>query len=163
MIVPMNISPISNVITDTTRSAVPGSVKKTNPAESTVMVIAMRNQARPTSGFIMIHQVAGDITAPLCPLERRHDFFADFSQKEGTARMERATGWQLQETRHVGTPQLDSLFVTSRIRVRFGDSGQQYLGVWMLRMAYDLPRRTHFYQATQIHHTNASLPGEIFC
>ncbi len=90
IIVAMNRSPMINVITDTTRSAVPGLVKKTSTADTKVMVVAMRNHARPTSGFMRIHQVTSDVTAPFCSLKWRHNFFADFSQKEGTARMERA-------------------------------------------------------------------------
>ena len=52
------------MITDTTRSAVPDSVKYTSTADTKVIVVAIRNQARPRSGFMRLHQVTGHITTP---------------------------------------------------------------------------------------------------
>jgi len=44
---PLNSKPMSKVISDTTRSAVTGSVKYTNIPDTTMIVMAIRNQARP--------------------------------------------------------------------------------------------------------------------
>ena len=94
--VTMNNRPINSVITDTTRSALPGSVKYTSTAETTVIMVAMRNQARPASGFIGVHQVTGCITAPFTSLEQRYNFFTHLAGKDWTAGMERAARWQPQ-------------------------------------------------------------------
>jgi hypothetical protein len=93
MMVPMNNKPMINVITDMTRSALPGSVKYTNAADSNVIVVAIRNQACPALGFMKLHQVTGYVTAPIALFERWHDFFAHLACKERAAGMERATCW----------------------------------------------------------------------
>ena len=91
--VPMNNKPMISVITEMTRSAVPGSVKYTNTADTNVIVTAMRNQARPASGFMKLHQMTRGLTAPVGLFEWWHDFFAHLARKDRTTRMEVATGW----------------------------------------------------------------------
>jgi hypothetical protein len=88
--VPMNDKPMINVITETTRSAVPGSVNKISAADINVIVVAMRNQARPASGFMRVHQMTGDITSPVRSLQRRHYVLAYLSDEHRAAGMERA-------------------------------------------------------------------------
>lgn len=92
---PMNSKPMISVTTDTTRSAVPGSVKYTNTADVNVRVVAIRNQARPASGFIGRHQMTGYITAPLGFFEQRDNIFAYLACKGWAAGMEWAACWQL--------------------------------------------------------------------
>jgi len=87
----MNNKPMINVITETTRSAVPGSVKYTNTPDTNVRVTAMRNQARPASGFMSLDQMAGGVTAPVSFLQRWHNLFAHLACKDRAAGMERAT------------------------------------------------------------------------
>jgi hypothetical protein len=99
--VPMNNKPMSRVSVDTIRSAEPGSVKYTNTADANVIVMAMRNQARPASGFISRHQMTSHITIPVRFLERRYDLFADLAHISRAAGMECATGWQLQQAGHI--------------------------------------------------------------
>jgi len=94
--VPVNSKPMSKVISDTTRSAVPGSVKYTNSADITMIVIVIRNQARPASGFIDLHQMTSYFAAPVGFLERWHNFFTHLAHKGWATGMERTTGWQLQ-------------------------------------------------------------------
>ena len=89
----MNNKPMSNVSSDMTRSAVPGSVKYTKMADANVMIVAMRNQARPASGFIGLHQVASYVAAPVGFLQRWYNFFTYFARKEWTAGMECTTRW----------------------------------------------------------------------
>ena len=95
MMVPMNDKPMINVTTETTRSAVPGSVKKISATDINVIVMAMRNQARPASGFMSMHQVTGNITSPVRSFQRRNHVLADLSHEHRTTGMERATGWHL--------------------------------------------------------------------
>ena len=98
---PMNSKPVSNVITDTTRSAVPGSVRYTSVADTNVIIVAIRNQACPASGFISVYQMTSYIAAPVGFLERRHDFFAHLARKYRTAGMERAACRQSQQAGHI--------------------------------------------------------------
>jgi len=91
--VPVNSKPMSRVSSDTTRSAVPGSVKYTNSADITVIMMATRNQERPASGFIYLHQMTGYFAAPVCFLERRHNFFTHLAYKSGATGMERTARW----------------------------------------------------------------------
>jgi hypothetical protein len=56
-----------------------------------VIVVAIRNQACPASGFISVDEMTGDITAPFGLLEQRHNNYAHFTDIERTARMERET------------------------------------------------------------------------
>src|SRR4030095_14345908 len=99
--VPMNNKPMINVITETTRSAVPDLVAYTNTADTNVIVTAIRNQARPASGFMRLHQMTGGFTAPVSFLQRWYDLFAHLACKDWTAWMKRTTGWQLQQARHI--------------------------------------------------------------
>lgn len=93
---PMNNNPISNVITDMTRSAVPGSVKNTKAADTTVIIMAIRNHACPASGFMSLYQMTGYFTAPLGFFEWRHDSFTHLTNKGWAAGMERAARRQSQ-------------------------------------------------------------------
>src|SRR5688572_14936462 len=101
IIMPMNSRPVSNVITDTTRSAVPGSVRYTNAADTNVIVMAIRNQACPASGFISMYQMTSYIAAPVGFLEWRYDFFAHLAREYWTAGMECAARRQSQQARHI--------------------------------------------------------------
>src|ERR671918_2351936 len=97
IIMPMNSRPVSNVITDTTRSAVPGSVRYTNSADTNVIIMAIRNQACPASGFIGLYQMTSRLAAPVGFLEWRYDVFAYLARKDWTAGMERAARRQSQQ------------------------------------------------------------------
>ena len=88
---PMNSRPMSNVIIDTTRSALPGSVKYNRAADTNVISTAIRNQACPASGFIGMYQMTSHIAAPVGFLQWRDDFFAHLANKGWAAGVERAT------------------------------------------------------------------------
>ena len=160
---PMNINPINNVIT---RHNSFGSTRLGKKDQDGGYHGDGHSDAKPSPskiGFMRIYQVTSHVTVPLCSLEWRHNFFADFSQKEGAARVERATGWQLQENsacRHSSTQfaVCDKSHPDPLPGWRTATPG--YMDV---EDGYDPRRRTDFHQTTQIHHTNASLPGEIFC
>src|SRR5688572_11369432 len=99
--VPLNNKPMSKVMMDTIRSAVPGSVTYTSTADTSVIVMAMRNQARPASGFMSLHQMTSHVTAPIAFLERRYDLFAYLASKDRAAGMECTTRWYLQQAGHI--------------------------------------------------------------
>ena len=98
---PMNNKPISNVITDMTRSAVPGSVKNINAADTTVIIMAIRNQACPASGFMSLYQMTGYFTAPVGFFKWRHNSFTHLTNKSWAAGVECAARWQSQQAGHI--------------------------------------------------------------
>src|SRR5688572_19558694 len=103
MIMPMNSRPVSNVITDTIRSAVPGSVRYASAADTNVIIMAIRNQACPASGFIGLYQMTSCLTTPVGFLEWRYDLFAHLACKDWTAGMERAARRKSQQAGHICT------------------------------------------------------------
>jgi len=92
---------MSSVSTDTTLSAVPGSVKYTNAADTNVIIMAIRNQACPASGFMGMYQVTSDLAAPFSALQRRYDPFTDLPNKGWAAGVKSAARWKAQQARHI--------------------------------------------------------------
>src|ERR1700687_2995502 len=105
--------------------------------------------------------MAGDLACARYRSELGDEDGAETGLRERATRVERATGWERNQARDLGAPQLNALLRARDVRVRLRDRRDQRRRVRMRGVGDEHFGISELDHATQIHHSDATASREV--